>query len=157
MIKVKKIDYVGRESLPEFDDCPLCRHSCAFGALCPGFIFVILFTEHSLKLYSSPLLLQGLIWPRALDLMSLWPSGISLFASSVSPCSRLTCFGDFTQLCKKKKKKVISAAVWIMKWVEKADRVILTRFRTCCSWPGFCKALKAQDIKREFIGQSQQT
>lgn len=96
-----------------------------------------------------------LIWPHVLDLMSPWPSGISLFASSISPCSRLTCFGNFTQLCKKRGKKVISAAVWIRKWVEKAERIILTRFRTCCSWPGFCKARKAQDIKREFIGQSQ--
>lgn len=60
--------------------------------------------------------------------MSPWPSGISLFASSVSPCSGLTCFGDFTVLWKKKReseregegwregrKKVIPATAWIRK------------------------------------------
>lgn len=47
---------------------------------------------------------QGLIWPDVLDLMSSWPSGISRFASSINPCSRLTRFGDFTRLCLKKKK-----------------------------------------------------
>lgn len=49
------------------------------------------------------------------------------------------------------KKKVISAAVWIRRWVEKAERIILAWFRTCCSWPGFCKAPKAQAIKGEFF------
>lgn len=113
-----------------------------FPALCAAtYVHPVL----SVKLHSSLLLLQGLIWLHVLDLMSSWPSGISLFASSISPCSRLTCFGDFTQLFKKKGgKKVISAAVWIRKRVE---WIILTRFRMCCRWPGFCKAIKARNLK----------
>lgn len=63
---VKKIDYVARGSLlgpPQrvflLSLCPLsslCHHSCVFGAPCPAFIFVILLSEHSVELHSSPLL-----------------------------------------------------------------------------------------------------
>lgn len=75
-----------------------------FWARHPTFIFITLLSEHTVGPRSSPPSCPlGLIWPRVLDLMSSWPSGLSLFASSINPCSRLTRLGNFTGLCKKKK------------------------------------------------------
>lgn len=92
--------------------CPLSATTTVCLLLCAPLLFWSFFC-------ASVLPQQGLIWPHVLDLMSSWPSGISRFASSINPCSRLTRFGDFTRLCLKKKKEVISAAVWIRSWVER--------------------------------------
>lgn len=87
-----------------FIRCPLSAiDPVYFWARRPTFIFITLLSEHTVGPRSSPPSCPlGLIWPRVLDLMSSWPSGLSLFASSINPCSRLTRFGNFTGLCKKK-------------------------------------------------------
>lgn len=81
-----------------------------------------------------------------LDLMSSWPTGISPFASSVNPCSRLTRFGDFTRLCKKKKKCHFSCRVDKENGWKKQSRSYWPCLERVLSWPGFCKAPKALDI-----------
>lgn len=80
------------------------------------------------------------------ELVAQWNKPVCLLHKPVFQAYML--WGLYTAFQKKKRgKKVISAAVWIRKGRQKAEWIILTRFRMCCRWPGFCKAIKARNLK----------
>lgn len=136
-----------------FIRCPLSAiDPCVFLSQAPNFYFYHSFVWA----YSRAALISAFLPPRpnlascfGLDeLVAQWTKPVCLLHKPMFQAYTLWQLYRALQ-----KKKVNLAAVWIKKWVggkkkKKLERIILALFRACCSWPGFCKALKAQDIKR---------